>query len=207
MKFTNEDKVKIGLALTELQHSKAKEIPNESKIEFIREFENLGWDINKIIERIKKAKYLNTFGDIKFSDFVDQKNDELIPQDTIYKKAIELIRYNQRKFNELCKAMYGDRMITRVERDKIELLLRKSELTEQDLFQSKKNTKLLEIENSKVEEMRKNLNNNKEKLRLDLENILKETIEKSDIPSSYMQNCLNIAIEKGIGKLNQYFFL
>lgn len=207
IKYSKDDKLAIGMAITELQHSKNKEISDYTKLEWVREFENLGFTSRNAIERINNAKYINTYGDVKFSDFIDNDFDELIPQDQIYKKAIELIKFHQDKFEELCVAIYGNRLIARAEKDKILELLTKNMLSENDLINYKKNTEWIESQNDKVNLMRKNLYENSEYFRNEVKTEIASILANENIPKESKASCISFAVETIAKKLNHYLFL
>lgn len=183
MKYTPQERAQIGLALIELERSKGgKLIPEATKLFFVNEFENLGWHLAKVLHAIKSAVYDNTYSDVKFSDFVDRENDDLIPQDLVFKKAMNTISTHQDKFRLFCQEYYGTTLISREQFSKVLEMLNKNELSHYDLQTTKKNMEWLKNENERVENMRKNLFDKKDEVRNILETIISDAYNNSEIP-------------------------
>ncbi len=139
----------------ELAKSKQQLIDKAVVKEFISEFENLGIRFNDAINRVENAKCINTYSAVKFSDFIQQDTDELVPQSQVFRAAVQLIQSNIDNFKRLAHAYYGDRIITREENTKILEMLTRNELTWSDLQQSKQNLKWIDELQDILNEKRK----------------------------------------------------
>jgi len=166
-----------------LAKSKAVPIDAETIKEFINEFENIQWSLNEILSAIEKAKYGNTYGAVKFSDFINQEEiDELIPQTMLFRKAMDTIKIHQDKFRLFCQEYYGTTLISREQVTKILDLLNKNEISQYDLQNTKKHVEWLKNENEKIENMKNSLSEKKDELRDALAKIIEDAYNNSNIP-------------------------
>lgn len=183
-KYSADEVLQIQRGLYNLALSKnLPAFSNDAIKEFINEFENLQWTVNNVLTAIENVKYNNTFGAVKFSDFINQEwTDDLIPQTQVYRKAMDTIKIHQDKFRLFCSEYYGTTLISREQIAKILELLNKNEISQYDLQTTKKNMEWLKNENERVENMRKNLFDKKDEVRNILETIISDAYNNSEIP-------------------------
>jgi len=204
MKYTPQEKAQIGVALIELERSKGgKLIPEATKLFFANEFENLGWHIAKVLNAIKSAIYDNTYSDVKFSDFVDRENDDLIPQDLVLRKAMDTIKAHQEKFRLFCSEYYGTTLLSREQVSKILDLLNKNEISHYDLQSTKKNIEWLKGEEQKVKSMTENLLSKKDELRNAMSKLIEDVYENANIPDDDKKASAESVIYLAIKDLNK----
>jgi hypothetical protein len=203
-KYSKEEILAIQKELITLQLLKGQEFSEERKMAIILEFENLNMPFARVIERIKAVSVMKTYGEVQFSDFIDLQIDDIIPHNVVYNRAVELININQEKFNDLCKAYYGNKLITRAEKEYISQLLTFRELSYTDLADVKRNKKYLQDEDEKINAMRKRLFANKEKLKQELLRAVETALKASGIPKEYEENIIRIEIENVMKKVRNW---
>lgn len=199
-----QEVVQIQGKLFELAKSKAVPIDAETIKEFINEFENLEWTVNNVLTAIENVKYGNTYGAVKFSDFINQDEiNELIPQTQVFRKAMDTIKVHQEKFRLFCNEYYGTTLISREQVSKILDLLNKNEISHYDLQSTKKNIEWLQAENERIENMRKNLFDKKDEVRELLEKIIADAYNNSDIPDENKKASAEANVYLCIKELNK----
>lgn len=119
------DRVAVHKAFAELETFRNESFSIENVKAWILEFENLGFSTSDAVLRIQKARYTKQFGNTKFSDFIDQAVDELIPMNLVYKKAKSLFEHNDQKLNELCLRVFDKNQINlnETERENLKYIL------------------------------------------------------------------------------------
>ncbi len=183
-KYSADEVLQIQRGLYNLALSKnLPAFSNDAIKEFINEFENLQWTVNNVLTAIENVKYNNTFGAVKFSDFINQEwTDDLIPQTQVYRKAMDTIKIHQDKFRLFCQEYYGTTLISREQVTKILDLLNKNEISQYDLQNTKKHVEWLKNENEKIENMKNSLSEKKDELRDALAKIIEDAYNNSNIP-------------------------
>lgn len=123
-------RLQIQKALSELQAFRNEVFPNDSKELWIIEFENLGISPADAASRIRNARYTESYGKTKFSQFVDPDIEDLIPNDLVYKKAIQLLERNDKKLEEFCIRTKGKafKYLTKEQSVRLDEILREDEL-------------------------------------------------------------------------------
>ena len=204
IKYSREEIIKIQTELINLGYLKGKPFSEERTKIIIREFENLSFPFPRVIERIKAAAVMKTYGDVKFDDFIELNIDDIIPCNVVYNRAVELINFNQEKFNELCFAYFGNKLITRGEKEYISALLTRREISYADLHDVKKNLQYIQQEEEKINEMRKRLFANKEKLMQDVRNAVETALRAAAIPEKYEADIIRIEVENVTRRIRNY---
>lgn len=101
----------IQKELSDLQLFRNEDIDEEVILLWVLEFENLGMSLDKIKERIQKARYVENYNKTKFSQFIDPAIDELIPANLVYKKANEIVESQNQSVNNLSKILFEKRFM------------------------------------------------------------------------------------------------
>lgn len=199
-----QEVVQIQSKLFELAKSKAVPIDAETIKEFVNEFENLQWSLTQILDSIDKAKYGNTYGVVKFSDFINQDDiDELIPQTMLFRKAMDTIKVHQEKFRLFCQEYYGTTLLSREQVSKILELLNKNEISYYDLQTTKRNIEWLKGEEQKVKSMTENLLSKKDELRNAMSKLIEDVYENANIPDEDKKASAESVIYLAIKDLNK----
>lgn len=199
-----QEVIQIQGKLFELAKSKAVPIDAETIKEFINEFENLEWTVNNVLTAIENVKYGNTYGAVKFSDFINQDEiNELIPQTQVFRKAMDTIKAHQDKFRLFCQEYYGTTLISREQVSKILDLLNKNEISHYDLQTTKRNIEWLKGEEQKVKSMTENLLSKKDELRNAMSKLIEDVYENANIPDEDKKASAESVIYLAIKDLNK----
>ena len=201
-----ESRLRIQKALSELQHFRGEDFAEEKIINWILEFENLGFSTEEIIDRIQKARYTNSYGQTKFSDFIDEKFDELIPKDMIFRKAKQIIENNNQKIDKVSKYI-NDLQFTKlneIQKRNLEKILVDfgivensiPELTERLKQESELSEKIFELKQKVLSEMNDLKETIDKKIIEILENIKTEPKYQEDIFRMKLESVLNWVIKK-----------